>query len=75
LTRQKLERDQVQERETANQVHFDMGRRVRNTIIEAGATLPEELPTPQKSVQQLQQEEQQRLKQGPQLPLFPSEEK
>lgn len=74
LTRQKLERDQIQERERANQVHFDMGRRVRNTIVEAGATLPEDLPTPQKSVQQLQHEEQQRLKQRQQLPLFPSGE-
>lgn len=70
LTRQKLERDQVQKRETANQVHFDMERRVRNTIIEAGATLPEYLPTPNKSIQQLQREEQKRIEGQQQPSLF-----
>jgi hypothetical protein len=35
---------------------------------------PEELPTPQKSIGQLQREEEKRLKQGPQLPLFDTEE-
>jgi hypothetical protein len=36
--------------------------------------MPEEMPVPEKSIQQIQREEQQRLKQGPQLSLFPPEE-
>lgn len=50
-----------------------MGKEVRETIIRTGATLPEELPTPEKSIQQVQREEEQKARQGPQLSLFPIE--
>ncbi|HCI82262.1 MAG TPA: DNA damage-inducible protein D [Ktedonobacter sp.] len=75
LTRQRLDRDKTKDREQANQIHFRVGRAVRQTIIEQGGTVPEELPTPQKSIQQLQQEEQKRLEQRKQPLLFdfPSE--
>jgi len=73
-TRQKLDREQIQEKEQANQAHYEVGRIVRHAIAEAGGAMPEDIPTPKKSIQQLQREEQQRLKQGPQLPLFPLEE-
>ena len=74
LTKQKIEREQLQEKEQANAAHFEMGAEVRATIIRTGATLPEDLPTPAKSIQQLQQEELQRLQQGAQLPLFSLDE-
>lgn len=74
LTKQKIEREQLQEKEQANVAHFEMGAEVRATIIRTGATLPEDLPTPAKSIQQLQQEELQRLQQGAQLPLFSLDE-
>ena len=70
LARQRLERDNVTGREQANEVHFQAGRKVRQTIEEFGGTMPEDLPTPEKSVQQLQHEEQKRLHQAPQLSLF-----
>lgn len=70
LARQRLDRDKTQDREQANQVHFRVGRAVRQTIIEQGGTVPEELPTPQKSIQQLQHEEQKYLEQKRQPPLF-----
>lgn len=70
LARQRLERDDVKKREQANQVHFQAGLKVRQTIEEFGGTMPEDLPTPEKSIQQLQREEQRRLQQGPQLSLF-----
>src|SRR6266700_758430 len=64
-TRQKLEREQIQEKEKANKAHFQVGRIVRNAIDEAGGIMPEDMPVPQKSIQQIQREEQKRLKQGP----------
>jgi len=41
-----------------------------DTIQELGGTMPEDLPTPEKSIKQLQNEEQKRLQQEPQIPLF-----
>lgn len=70
LTKQKIEREQLQQKDQANSAHFEMGQEVRNTIIRTGATLPEDLLTPEKSIQQLQHEEHTRLQQGSQLPLF-----
>lgn len=70
LTKQKIEKEQIEEKTQANAAHFAMGKEVRDTIIRTGAALPEELPTPAKSIQQIQQEEQKRLQQGPQLLLF-----
>lgn len=76
LTRQRLHRDQTDNRGKANQIHFQVGRAVRQTIVEQGGTVPEALPTPQASIQQLQREEQRRLEQKNQFPLFdlPTEE-
>jgi hypothetical protein len=54
--------------------HFQVGRIVRKAIAEAGGVMPEDMPVPEKSIQQIQREEQQRLNQGPQLSLFPPEE-
>jgi len=69
-TEAKLKREGTQGRETANQTHFQVGRKVRQTIVELGGTMPEQLPTPKESIQQLQQKEQKRLKQGSQLSMF-----
>jgi hypothetical protein len=50
---------------------FSVSRKVREFIInELGGTPPELLPTPEKSIKQLQAEEQLRLKHKGQLPLF-----
>ena len=70
LTRQKIEREQIKGKEIANQAHHQMGKLVRDTIKEAGATLPEDMPTPDKSIQQLQREEQKLIVQRQQLALF-----
>ena len=40
----------------ANQTHYQVGAVVRNTIKELGGTMPEDLPTPKKSIQQLERE-------------------
>lgn len=68
--RAKLRREQVRGRQQINQMCFEVGRKVRQTIAELGGTMPEDLPTPSESIKRLQQKEQRHLQQGPQLPLF-----
>lgn len=53
-TEEKLRRDNVQGKHLANQVHFEVGKKVRATIAELGGTMPEELPNPAKSIQQIE---------------------
>lgn len=60
-TESKLRRDGIRGKAMANQTHFDVGREVRNTIQRLGGTMPEDLPTPEKSIQQLEREEKKRL--------------
>lgn len=49
-TEEKLKRDMVKNKEKANQTHNQVGKKVRKTIQELGGTMPEDLPSPQKSV-------------------------
>ena len=51
---EKLRRDQVQGKRQANQTHFEVGRKVRQTIQELGGTMPEALPTPEQSIKQVE---------------------
>src|SRR6266446_2858071 len=69
-TKQKLEREQVKGKEKANRVHQEVGKKVRQTIQELGGTLPEDLPTPTESIQQLQRKEQKRLEAASRPSLF-----
>lgn len=57
-TEEKLRRDNVQGKEKANQTHYEVGRKVRQTIRDIGGTMPENLPTPEKSIKQLERESQ-----------------
>lgn len=69
-TEAKLRREGIRGKSEANRTHYDVGRKVRQTIQELGGTMPEDLPTPAQSIQQVREREQRRLKQGPQLSLF-----
>lgn len=53
-TEEKLRRDKVRGKQTANQTHFEVGKKVRQTISELGGTMPEALPTPDTSIKQLE---------------------
>ncbi|MDP3847639.1 MAG: DNA damage-inducible protein D [Pseudomonas sp.] len=53
-TEEKLRRDDVSAKSQANKTHFEVGRKVRETIAELGGTMPESLPTPDSSIQQLE---------------------
>ena len=55
-TEEKLRRDNVQGKAEANRTHYEVGAKVRKTIQELGGTMPEDLPTPEKSVQQIERE-------------------
>ena len=49
-----MRRDQVQGKTQANKTHFEVGRKVRQTIQELGGTMPENLPQPGSSIQQIE---------------------
>lgn len=51
---EKLTRDRVRGKQRANDTHFAVGRKVRQTIEELGGTMPERLPVPERSIGQIQ---------------------
>ena len=52
----KLKRDNVDNEYTANSVHFEVGKEIRNSIKRLGGTMPEDLPTPDKSLKDLEKD-------------------
>ena len=56
-TDEKLRRDHVNGKAAANTTHFAVGKKVRETIKELGGTMPEDLPTPDKSIKQIESEQ------------------
>ena len=61
-TEQRLKRDNVDTEKKACDTHNKIGKIVRKAIKEAGGTMPEDLPTPQKSLKQLEKENNRSLK-------------
>lgn len=53
-TEAKLRREKIQGKKEANQTHYEVGSKVRQTIQELGGTMPEDLPTPSKSIRELE---------------------
>ena len=56
-TDEKIRRENIKGKAKANQTHFEVGAKVRQTIKELGGTMPEDLPTPQKSIKQIEREQ------------------
>ncbi len=56
-TEEKLKRDNIQGKDNANHTHLEVGKKVRETIEELGGTMPENLPTPEKSVRKIETEQ------------------
>jgi DNA-damage-inducible protein D len=50
---EKLRRENVKTKQRANSAHFEVGKKVRKTIQELGGTMPEALPTPEKSIKKI----------------------
>ena len=61
-TEAKLRRENIQGKQEANKTHFEVGKKVRDTIKDLGGTMPEDLPTPEKIIQQLEREQKKKLK-------------
>ena len=61
-TEAKLRRENIQGKQEANKTHFEVGKKVRDTIKDLGGTMPEDLPTTEKSIQQLEREQKKKLK-------------
>lgn len=59
-TEEKLRRDNIQGKQNANRTHLEVGKKVRQTIKELGGTMPEDLPTPEKSIGQIERAEEKR---------------
>ena len=55
-TEQKLRKDNVKSEKDANETHYEVGKKVRKAIADIGGTMPEDLPTPKKSLKQLEKE-------------------
>ena len=56
-TDEKLRRENIQGKERANRTHYEVGKKVRQTIKDLGGTMPEDLPTPDKSIKQIEREQ------------------
>lgn len=55
-TESKLEKDKVSSENEANKTHYNIGKNIREVIAKNGGTMPEDLPTPKKSLKQLEKE-------------------
>ena len=56
-TEQKLRKDNIYTEHQANITHYEVGAKVRKAIEEIGGTMPEDLPTPKKSIKKLEKRE------------------
>mgnify|MGYP002973743053 CR=1 FL=1 len=61
-TEQKLKKDNIQTEKEANKTHYNIGKNIREVIEKNGGTMPEDLPTPEKSLKQLEKEKNNMLK-------------
>ena len=57
----KIKRENIQGELTANETHYNVGKEVRDTIKRLAGTMPEELPTPEKSIKVLEKESKKKL--------------
>ena len=57
-----LRKNNVSTSQEANTTHYRIGKIVRGAIVEAGGTLPEQLPTPDKSIKQIEGERRRQIK-------------
>ena len=60
-TEEKLKREGIQGKTHANRTHHEVGAKVRQTIKELGGTMPEKMPVPDKSIQQIEREKAKQL--------------
>lgn len=67
-TDDKIRRENIAGKQAAYDAHYQVGKKVRQTIKELHGTMPEDLPTPKKSVKQIEREQEQKKMNGKQEP-------
>ena len=55
-TEQKLKKDNIQGEKKVLETHYEIGNKVRKTIADIGGVMPEDLPTPERSLKELEKE-------------------
>ena len=55
-TESKLKKENIKSENDANKTHYEIGKKVRKAIADIGGTMPEDLPTPDKSLKELEKE-------------------
>jgi len=63
-TEEKLKKDEVSSAVEANNVHYAIAEKIRKAMIDMDTTLPENMPTPEKSIQVIEREEIKKLRQS-----------
>ena len=58
-TKQRLLKDNVQGEKEAKDVHYEVSKKVRKAIADIGGMMPEKMPTPKKSLKELEREKKQ----------------
>lgn len=66
---EKIKKENIQGSDNAIEAHFEVGKIVRDAIKQTGGTLPEEMPTPKKSISEIEKEQIKKLKSKPKLML------
>ena len=56
-----LEKQEVPSEAVATDTHFKVGKAIRDTIEKLGGTMPEDLPTPRKSIKELEHEKRKKI--------------
>ena len=60
-TESKLKRDNVSSETKANETHYIVGKNIRETILKNGGVMPEDMPTPDKSLKELEKDRNKKL--------------
>ncbi len=60
-TEQKLRKDNTLGEYNANKVHYNIGKNIREVIAKNGGIMPEDLPTPEKSLKKIEKENKNKL--------------
>ena len=61
-TESRLKKDNINSEKEANKTHYKIGKNIREVIAKNGGTMPEDLPTPKKSLKQLEKEKSKQIK-------------
>jgi len=56
-TEGRLKKENIKNKDAAGKIHYHVGKEVRSAIERIGGTMPEDLPTPEKSIKEIQKEQ------------------